>query len=84
VNNYKDKIKIKPNEFKKKYINAPELLADGSITLKYDIWCCGWLLYNMCELKDTYDEVQTVANFKKWTKPVILNTIPELVDIFKR
>ena len=37
VNDYQDKIKIKKSEFKKMYVNAPEL-DEGSITLKYDIW----------------------------------------------
>jgi serine/threonine protein kinase len=48
---------------------APEYAESKNISLKYDIWCLGWVLYHMCTQENPYDLLNDIPNFKKWNKP---------------
>lgn len=45
--------------------NAPEFLENGKISLKYDIWSMGWLLFHMTTLENPFDYLQEPGNFTK-------------------
>ena len=50
--------------------NAPEFNNSSLVSLKYDIWCCGWLLYDMSWVSsDSEKLLSAVQNFDDWTKP---------------
>ena len=61
-----ERVKIDSSECN---FNAPELIEPGKLTLKYDIWSLGWLLFHMCTLENPFEYLQEPENFNKLTIP---------------
>lgn len=73
-----ERVKIDQNECN---FNAPELIDPGKVTLKYDIWSLGWLLFHMCTLENPFEYLLEAANFNKLSIPNEYS--PNLRQLFK-
>jgi serine/threonine protein kinase len=62
-----ERVKVSPDEIN---FNAPELLENGKISLKYDIWSLGMLLWHMCTLENPFDYLLETGNFSKLALPI--------------
>lgn len=61
-------------------IKSPE---KSLYSLKFDIWCCGMLLYYLCTLQDPNALLKNVKNFENWVPPTLPSFFPtELKQIY--
>jgi serine/threonine protein kinase len=65
--------------------NSPELLSSNQINLKYDIWCLGWVFFEMCTIDFPRYKLEDVRDFEMWEKPDLPDFFPaELNKIFRK
>ncbi len=68
------------------HFNAPEYLKTNQICVKYDIWCLGWYLFNICTLQNPFKMLNAVTDFKNWNKVSISSSVfkTDLVNLFQK
>ena len=67
--------------------NAPEFKkrSFGKISIKYDIWSFGWLLFHLVTSKNPKSQLDEVKDFDSWVKLKLPEHIPnEIRDLFDK
>ena len=67
VANQNEAVRVDANDIN---YNSPEFIETNKISLKYDIWSCGWLLFHMATLENPFDYLLEPANFTKLCLPM--------------
>jgi serine/threonine protein kinase len=72
-------------EVNKTWYKCPEHDFNKKISLKYDVWSIGWLLYNLCALEDSRIILDQVDDFNTWDRPIIPRHYSRHIDkIFRK